>query len=154
MLIKDKNGNIDYREMTEIIMFDLDKKLDTILTYCKKVESSKRIDRYVDERLTRGRTTNLTTLQNTSNVLPLGGKTSNNVKIMLIKFLLRMAQEWKCGVLLIDDIHREFYDYLDKIDKYEDFHTSFNKNHKSISEMIEAVHNKHKEIESIDKSED
>ena len=155
MLIKDKNSvwidtNLDDKTMAELYtrIDIIEKKIDDISIYNKKVESAKRMDRYVDEGLTRGRTTNLTTLQTVSAILLLDGKITDKLEIMLTKFLSRMAQEWKGGVLLINDIHREFYDYLDKIDKNENFHTFFNENHKSISEMIKAVRQKHKKIES------
>ena len=62
MLIKDKNGNFKHRGMTEITISDLDKKLDVILAYSKKVESTKRIDRYVDDGLNKWQTL----IQNTS----------------------------------------------------------------------------------------
>ena len=63
MLIKDKNRiRIWIKTMAELYtrIDIIEKKIDDISIYNKKVESAKRMDRYVDEGLTRGRTTNLT----------------------------------------------------------------------------------------------
>ena len=162
MLIKDKNGNFKHRGMTEITISDLDKKLDVILAYSKKVESTKRIDRYVDEGLMRTWSKTRSSIQmtldlilNTKGKLHVGiQQNHDDIYEIVAKFLLRMAQEWKSGVLLIGDINREFYDYLDKIDKYEKFNVLFSRNYNIVHEMIEEVRTKHKEIESTGKYED
>ena len=120
------------------------------------------MDRYVGEGAIRQSNDANTTirrwlyalLHNTDKIQTSMLSNHDDIYDIIGKFLSRMTQEWKGGVLLVEDIHREFYEYLNKIDKYENFHVYFNKNHKSISEMINAVRSKHNEIESIDKSED
>ena len=162
MLIKDKNGNFEHRAMTEITISDLDKKLDSILAYAKKIESAKRMDRYVDEGLMRTWSKNRSSIQrslylilNAEGKLDVGFQQNHDdIYVIVAQFLLRMAQEWKDGILLAEDIDKEFYDYLDKVDKYEAFNVFFKKNYNIISEMIKEVRTKHKEIESTGKYED
>ena len=159
MLIKVKNGNFEHKEMTEVTISDLDKKLDSILAYNKKVESAKRMDRYVDEGLTRTYNKSKSSIQLSLNaILNSTGKLNvglqqnhDDIYEIIAQFLFRMAQEWKDGVLLVEDIDREFYYYLDKIDKYEKFNVFFNKYYNIINEMIEEVRTKHKEIKSTSK---